>query len=242
MIYKRKWRRRKESIITIFVILLILSISLTFCNAIPTIKVGVMHSGDSSALNSQTYRGAITRAFDDVNRNTNILNGTILQYVIRDSDCTSQDGIGAAVDLYNAEVKAFIGPPCSKSCLSAGLLSTNKKIPMISYSCSSIDLSDKTEYPYFARTKSFSRTSKQWTPKAFIALMKLYSWNKICMIERIHEIYTPIGEELRRQLQEENFDTGPREVYDSEETPYEMKRVILERLKNQCRSKAWRYF
>lgn len=204
--------------------------------ALSEIKVGVMHSGSSRAVYLSSYAGAITRAFDDINNNTEILNGIDFKYILADADCNSQMGIGAAVDLYNDGVKGFIGPPCSKSCLAAGLLSTNKKIPMISYSCSSIELSDKSVYPYFVRTKPYSRTSKEWTPKAFVSLMRYNGWQKVCLIERRHEIYTPIADSLREELIAEGYDILARELFISEDTTYEMKRPMMERLKDKCRS------
>ena len=200
------------------------------------IKIGVMHSGDSTVVRSNAYLGAIPRAFEDVNKNTTILNGIDFKYILADSDCTAPMGVGAAVDLYNQGIKGYIGPPCSVSCLSAGWLSTAKKIPMVSYSCSSIDLSNKDDYPYFARTKPFSRTSKKQTPKAFTALMNLFNWDHVCTIERRHEIYTPVATELIEELNSQKFTIAARELYSSEYTTFQMKREIIERIKDKCRS------
>ena len=192
-----------------------------------------MHSGQSTIVRSISYRGGITRAFDDVNNDTSILPGVELKYILANADCNSQMGVGAAVDLFNANVKAFIGPPCSKSCLSAGLLSTNKKIPMVSFSCSSLELSNKDNYPYFARTKPFARAGR-WAPKAFSTLVDYFKWKRMCVIERLHEIYSPLAEETMKEFRSRNY-TVIRRQYVSEDYSFVLYGELLKSLETECR-------
>ena len=159
------------------------------------LKLGFLISWSSKSLLAYRYAGAVTRVVDDINRDKNLLSGTTVTFVHGDSGCSDIKGLGATVDLYYQNISAFIGPPCSSSCLSGGLLSTYKEIPMISYGCSSIELSDTGKYKFFARTKPFARGSKKWTPQTFVAIMKYFKWKTGCLIESAHDIYTPLAKE-----------------------------------------------
>ena len=197
------------------------------------ITVGLLHPGFSLAFKLNNIKGGIVKVFEDINNSTDILNGTKLNFLLGDSFCDNSYAIGAAVDLYNAHVKAFIGPACSSSCVTAGLLSTNKRIPMISYSCSSLELSNKNNYPFFVRTKPFARTGP-WSPRTFIAINQKLKWRHVCLIERVNEIYTPITEMTRNEFQAQNY-MVLRERYYTEDTTYEQKGIVLGRLQNKCR-------
>ena len=184
------------------------------------------------------YAGAVTKVVDDINNDPNLLNGTKVTFIYKDCGCNGSRGLGGTVDLYNENVAAFIGPPCSKSCLSGGLLSTNKKIPMISYGCSSIALSDTNNFPYFARTKPFARGSKKWTPKTFVAVMNFYKWTKACLIESVHEIFTPLAKETVNAFLKNNLIISSHEKYNTDQTDFEDKEEIIMTMKDKCRSKS----
>lgn len=205
------------------------------------ITVGLLHPGFSLAFALNNIKGGIVKVFEDINNSTEVLNGTKLNFVMGDCFCDSAQAIGAAVDLYNNPVKAFIGPACSVSCVSVGLLSTIKHIPMVSYSCSSLELSDKNKYPFFARVKPFARTGP-WSPRTFIAINKKMGWKHVCLIERVHEIYSQITEMIRAEFLAQNY-TVLRERYYNEDTTYEEKGVYLGRLQDKCRgNKTWCLF
>lgn len=202
------------------------------------IKVGYLVSLSSTVqVRGYNFAGAITRVVEDINKDNNILTGINFTFVFKDSGCNSTFGIGATVDLYMEGVDVFLGPPCSKSCLSAGHFSTAKKIPMISYSCSTIELSDKEIYPYFVRTKPFARGSSIWTPKTFIAILKYYDWKYVCLIRRMDQLYNMLGQETEAELMGNNITIGERGVYYEQENTFMKKGEILRNLKNKCRSK-----
>lgn len=79
-------------------------------------------------------------------------------FEIKDSGCNSTLSIGAASELVSQQASAIIGPSCSDGCIPVALLATFTNKPMISFGCSSGDLSDKSVYPTFARTKPYART------------------------------------------------------------------------------------
>lgn len=135
------------------------------------------------------------------------------------------------------DVDVFIGPSCSSACLSGGKVSTYKKIPMISYSCSSIELSNKEIYPYFARTKPYARGSKEWTPKFFVGIMKFNKWKKACLVERQSDIYIPLAAATREYFLKNDIEILHRVVYFSEDTTFDGFGDIIGKIKNKCRSK-----
>ena len=204
------------------------------------ISIGFLHPGFSKAFKLNNIKGGLVKVLDDINNSDTILNGTRLNIKLADSGCDESMAIGAAVDLYNEGVKALIGPACSVCCLSAGLLSTSKKIPMISYSCSSIELSNKENYPYFARTKAFARTGP-WATRALTAITKRMNWRQVCIIERVHEIYTLVSENLRAEFLSQNY-TVYRERFYYEDTTFQEKEEYLANLEDKCRGKGQTLF
>ena len=204
------------------------------------ISIGFLHPGFSKAFKLNNIKGGLVKVLDDINNSDTILNGTRLNIKLADSGCDERMAIGAAVDLYNEGVKALVGPACSVCCLSAGLLSTSKKIPMISYSCSSIELSNKDNYPYFARTKAFARTGP-WATRALTAITKRMNWRQVCIIERVHEIYTLVSENLRAEFLSQNY-TVYRERFYYEDTTFQEKEEYLANLEDKCRGKGQTLF
>jgi len=221
------------------ILLAVYAFSLLLVKALPTeITVGVLHSGMSSIVKLDLVKGGITRAFEDVNNSTDILNGTYLKYILGDSGCKSEMAVGAAVDMYIAGVSAYVGPACSSSCKAAGLLSTSKGIPMVSYSCSSLSLSDTTKYPYFARTKPYVRTGT-FATKAFVAIAEKYNWKHMCIIERLdEEIYSPVADATIKEFRLRNY-TVIREQYNAEDTDFEGMKQYIKRIVDKCRSKTF---
>ena len=92
--------------------------------------------------------------FDD------ILPNTVLRYVIDNSGCSrsvalegaAKQGTPCMQGVTRTPVVATVGATCSGASMSAQDLLKIYKIPMVSYSATSPDLSDKTLYPYFLRT------------------------------------------------------------------------------------------
>ncbi|UPR02774.1 metabotropic glutamate receptor [Chloropicon primus] len=92
--------------------------------------------------------------FDD------ILPSTQIRYVVDNSGCSrsvalegaAKQGTPCMSGSTSQPVVATVGATCSGASMSAQDLLKLYKIPMVSYSATSPDLSDKTLYPYFLRT------------------------------------------------------------------------------------------
>ena len=228
-----EWRRK----LLISTYLLIL---LHHAKGVPSeVTIGFLTPMTSQLVRGAQFSGVLPIAIDRINNNSDILPNTTIKFLYENTDCDATIGLGAGVELFNKKVDVFIGPACSAACVIVGHLSTVEKIPMFTYSCSSIDLANKKTYPYVSRVKSFARGSKDYTPKAFVALMKNYNWEKVCIIERKHDIYTPLTDALREEIDEHNFTISKRESYHSDDMTFKLYGEMLDRIVDQCRSKFY---
>ena len=105
---------------------------------------------------------AFRLALSEINNKTDgiaddLLPATQLLYARRDSKCKDRWGFYGAMQLTQNTfggqgVHAIVGAACSDASLSAAFLGTRLKVPQVSYSSTSGELSDGSKYPYFART------------------------------------------------------------------------------------------
>ena len=222
----------------LFLISTYLFVALYTTLAVPSeVTLGFLSPMTSGLVNGALFSGALPIAVDHINNRSDILPNTTIKFLYENTDCDATTGLGAAVKLFNKKIDVFVGPGCSAACVIVGRLSTAQKIPMFTYSCSSIELANKKTYPYVSRMKSYARGSKGYTPKAFVALMKYYSWRKVCLIERRHDIYTPLAATTKEEILNNNFIIQMRESYYSEDTTFEMYGEMLDRMADNCRSK-----
>jgi hypothetical protein len=98
--------------------------------------------------------GAIALAVDDANAQAGqpdpvrAVRGGNVTSSWREADCEPSAALAALTHILDeGPVDAVIGPDCSVACESTAILTAGLDIPQISYSCSSIALSDKKTYP-----------------------------------------------------------------------------------------------
>lgn len=199
---------------------------------------GGFHVGDG-------IRPAIKAAFDDINRDKNLLPALNLSYTIHDSSCDSVKALGIAADLMRSQptVDAYIGPGCSIACLSNGLLAHYWNKPIISYSCSSSDLEDRDKYSTFARTQPFSRTYSQRTPSILLQIMRTFKWKRAAILaedDTPASIWTPIAIDLNDHFKKNNITVSYFNVYKTTEDSKAQLRntvTLLQETKKNARGK-----
>lgn len=76
---------------------------------------------------------------------------------------------------------------------------------MISYSCSSVELSNRLFYPTFARTQPFSRTYSRETPDILLQSMRVYNWARAAIISTEDLVWTPIAISMTELFQKNNI-------------------------------------
>ena len=224
-------------------VLCILSYVIGYIKAIEDIKLGFLVSLNPDKLYADRYAGIVPRILEDINNDTTILKNYRLTYEFGNSGCDGITAMGNTANMIfdRTPPVAYIGPYCSVSCLQAGFLSTFYKIPMISFSCSSIDLSDKDKYPYFSRTKPYAKSSSRWTPTVFVRLMRRYNWTQACILSRKHPIYQQLSIETREALHRANIKVAKHEEYlsslDDSTVTTAMLGSLISRMTNHCRGK-----
>lgn len=138
---------------------------------------------DVTSWSLGAQRSAAYIAADDINKKEPLMDGSKLNIIFRDSDCSPVVSSGATADLfYKNNVDAFIGPHCSDSCAPSGFLAAYFKRPMISHACSASKLSNKKVYSTFARTKVYGRTDVKNLIDKLNKVMDLFNWQYLTII------------------------------------------------------------
>lgn len=163
---------------------------------LPTSRPGFSDLGRALEL-------AVQPAIQDVYNHSRLSREWNITYTVKDSACHKTIAVGKTHELQNADV--FIGPACSHSCLSAGLLASYWNKPMISYSCSSVELSLRNYFPTFARTQPFSRTYLTETPDLLLQAMKFYNWTRAALISAEDDVWPPIAISMTTIFQRNNI-------------------------------------
>lgn len=163
---------------------------------LPTSRLGYSELGRALEI-------AVEPAIQDVYNHNRLSRQWNITYTIKDSACHKTIAVGKTYELHNADV--FIGPACSDSCLSAALLASYWNKPMISYSCSSVEISNSYFYPTFARTQPFSRTYLHETPDILYQTVKFYGWKRAAIISTEDHVWSPIAISMTEIFQRHNI-------------------------------------
>ena len=172
-------------------------------------------------------------AIQDVFKHNTLTRGWNITYTIKDSACHKTIAVGKTYELQNAD--AFIGPACSDSCLSAALLASYWNKPMISYSCSSVELSNRGNFPTFVRTQPFSRTFTHQTPDLLYRAMVIYKWKRAAFISTEDRVWSPIAIAMAELFQKNNISVPFKGFY-APSVSFSYK-TFLNQVKNEARGK-----
>lgn len=118
----------------------------------PVIKIGGLFPLTGALSGGGIERNAAARmAVDNINANDSILNGYTLEMIVRDTQTYPTAGAAAAQEIIADGAVAIVGAASSAVSKAVAEVAAPNKIPQVSYSSSSPELSNKTEYPYFMR-------------------------------------------------------------------------------------------
>ena len=174
-------------------------------------------------------------AIQDVFSHNTLTREWNITYTIEDSACHKTIAVGKTYELQNAD--AFIGPACSGSCLSAALLASYWNKPMISYSCSSVELSERSNFPTFVRTQPFSRTYMRETPDILYRAMVFYKWKRAAIISTEDDVWSPFAISMTEVFQRNNISVPFKGFYvPSSSFSY---KTFLNQVKDEARGKQW---
>eukprot|EP00794_Sanderia_malayensis_P009713 gene9713-10700_t len=196
------------------------------------ITIGLLAPFTGSWDRAPRFASAVSIAIDHVNNDTTLLSNFHLQFAYRDTSCSESGGVGGAVKLLGNNVNVYIGPACSRSCVHGALVAAAYDIPMISYGCSSTEMSNTKLYPNFFRTKPFARGSKTTTPQALGAILNNFNWKYACIAEGIDSVFTPLVYETVLHFANVNVTVGRIErFYATSYDPF----LVMSKFKPICR-------
>ncbi|KAF2591758.1 hypothetical protein F2Q70_00042098 [Brassica cretica] len=114
-----------------------------------SVNVGALFTYDSFI--GRAAKPAFKAAMDDVNADQTILNGTKLNIVFQDSNCSGFIGTMGALQLMETQVVAAIGPQSSGIAHMISYVANELHVPLLSFAATDPTLSS-LQYPYFLRT------------------------------------------------------------------------------------------
>ena len=169
------------------------------------IKVGYLtnlYGRHSSTRQGLVISGAMSYAIEEVNR-LKILGNRKFEFVFNDTSATPLNGTAAVISQWQAGAVAFFGP--EDTCQVEGIVAGALNLPMISYKCSSNEVSDKTRYPTFIRTQP----TEPMVVHSVLALLRHYSWLKFAIVwskrhpDKYESVINALKEEAERLSQKE---------------------------------------
>ncbi|VDK67337.1 unnamed protein product [Litomosoides sigmodontis] len=193
------------------------------------IKLKVGHIGIADAL---VHEDKMLRAsLRDLYRNKIIDNGIDIEISSLPGCRYSLEGAVVAAEMYyKREIRAFIGPYCSKELDVVAKMASVWNAPVISYTASN-DLIDKTTYGTLAR---ISFTNMNSVAEAVASLLTHYKWFKVAIVtndEAVNRIAN-----LEKVLKRERIVLLKKVVFDSNYTSEEMiESGVLDQLRYSAR-------
>eukprot|EP00736_Rhodelphis_marinus_P007410 Rmarinus@m.26380 len=121
-----------------------------------------------------------------------IRNRFSLELSVMDTHCSSLEAIQIASEFFNdhnvrssaSPVVSLIGAGCEDVCVDIGR-DHSWTIPQISYSCQSMTLGDKVDYPFFVR----GATSSLLVPAVWMLLIEEFGWTQVSVVSTAVEPY-----------------------------------------------------
>ncbi|XP_043693521.1 glutamate receptor 3.7-like [Telopea speciosissima] len=145
------------------------------CQKPPIVNVGAVFTFDS--VIGRAAKGAMEVAAADINEDSTILNGTQLNLIMEDSNCSVFMGSIKAFQVIEKEVVAIIGPQSSGTAHMISTILNGLQVPLISFSVTDPTLST-IQFPFFIRS-----TQSDLSQMAAMAdLIDYYGWRKVIAV------------------------------------------------------------
>ncbi|CAL1406985.1 unnamed protein product [Linum trigynum] len=139
------------------------------------VNVGAVFTFES--VIGRAARPAIEAALADVNKDTKVLNGTKLNLMMEDANCSVFFGSVVALRMIERQVVAIIGPQSSGIAHMISEVANGLQVPLISYAATDPTLS-ALQFPYFVRTT----LSDSYQMAALADLVEFYEWKEVIVI------------------------------------------------------------
>lgn len=202
------------------------------CSAIKNLTIGLFVPWTNWPA-GQRLASAAPIAIDQINADRTILPDYHIDFTWKDCGCDKVMSAGGTVEFIKSNYSVIIGPYCSDGCKPSGLIAGYYKVPMLTYSCSTPDLSDKTDYPTTARTLAYARTDEKILLSNTLQLMKVFGWKIFTVITEIAEPWSTIGKSFLKAKSEHA------DIDDINDVPYSPDQVS--NYKHPDNTSNWQY-
>ncbi|KAH3862698.1 receptor-type guanylate cyclase Gyc76C-like [Dreissena polymorpha] len=157
--------------------------------------------------------GAISYAIELINNNTDILPKHRLQLIWGDTMADTLIGTRLLTTQWRQGAKAFIG--LEDSCSVEAKVAAAWNLPMISYKCADYDVSDKKQFPTFART--FPPATQ--VAKPIISLLLHYNWMKFTLVFGSLHMSKVIADKIRELAGNHNITINDEQTFNEPHIP-----------------------
>ncbi|KAJ6401315.1 hypothetical protein OIU84_016684 [Salix udensis] len=187
----------KELVIPqLFVSIWLLVNGFVSCQRPAVVNLGAIFTFDS--VIGKAAKPAMEAAVSDINNDIRILNGTKLNLLMVDVNCSVFLGSVGAFQLVEEEVVAIIGPQSSGIAHMISTIANGLQVPLISYAATDPTLS-ALQFPFFIRTTQ----SDSYQMAAMADLVDFFRWREVIAIVVDDEYgrngIGALGEELNKK-------------------------------------------
>ena len=141
-------------------------------NADKTLLNSTQILADYKTVTRDGYYGPITQNSDDQCSGVQAIETVVTQFLEHD------------------DINAVFGSGCSGSCMPGSQVAGASRTPYISWGCSSNQLSNKKDYPYFIRTEAPEAANVD----LFLSVFKENGWKKCAVLNCDAAIYIDVGD------------------------------------------------
>ncbi|XP_070186172.1 guanylate cyclase 32E-like [Littorina saxatilis] len=142
--------------------------------------------------------GALTYAIEDINKNR-VIPGYELHFVWNDTHGSIAGNLRVITDMWRRGVDVFLGP--EETCNHEGRVAAAWNLPMLSYKCADDEVSDKTKYPTFART----RPPAAQVTTSIVSLLLHFNWTRFSIIVGSSHGQQRIAKKLQELAKQNNL-------------------------------------
>ncbi|KAJ4809137.1 Glutamate receptor [Rhynchospora pubera] len=140
------------------------------------VKIGALFTYNSTI--GRSAKAAIEMAMADVNADPRVLNGSHLDVIMQDTNCSGFLGTIEALQLMENEVVAILGPQSSEIAHIIANVANELNVPLLSFAATDPTLSSLQYRPFFLRTTQ----SDQFQMSAVADIVSYFGWREVVSI------------------------------------------------------------
>lgn len=198
-------------------VLFVFVLDIAFSSELNNITIGYLTVDKRIAWQRDTQgrliSGAISYAIDLINNDTTVLSDYYINLTWGDTNGDTINGTKLLLDQWREGAVAFFG--LEDSCSVEARVAAAVNLPMISYKCADLDVSDKTKYPTFART--FPPTSQ--VTSSIISLLLHFNWKRFTLVAGKSHKRQTIAKKLLEQAKVYNITINDIQEYQDPHLP-----------------------